>query len=350
VSWWSKLQRVLMEAEVIVGLLVFGLITMCADLFADLGQHLTLAAIVRFIGVAIFIAYVAIILQQRARILHVPLLFTEETNRQNARNMFEQFVEAAGIRGSIRIIESLSSVHQTDLVITLNRNPRNSPNPDDWKAAWEELLREWEREVDRGLGREPRCYHILPHVALPLSFALGASVGLRRRVILYYRQPGQREIFRVLDLSEDPRQLFQLPSEAKVRPPEQYPLDLQDLPQRDRLLLYLLITDRHVKDFQAQFQLHPDYIYADNVAFAYWGTLNPQQSWLPYVQHLVCAAQPLVNHYRQVELCLICPSAIAFALGMAFSRNPFITICDWQNGRYVPVFSLKEIEKRLAFD
>jgi hypothetical protein len=338
------------EAEVIIGLLVFGLITMVADLFADLWSPVA-GGICRAIGLVLFIGYVVYILRQRARILAVPLLFTEETDRQKARNMFEQFVEAAGIRKSVRVIESFSPVRQTDLVIVLHRpNPRNSPNPNDWKAAWEELLREWEREVDRGLGRKLHCYHILPHVALPLSFALGASVGLRRRVILYHRQPMQEEVFRVLDLSEDPRQLFQLPSEAQVKTPEQHPANLQTLPQKDRLILHLLITDRHVGNFQDQLQLHPDYDNADNVILAYLEALDPEQSWLPYVQHLFHAAQPLLNRYRRVDLCLLCPSAIAFALGMAFSRTPFITVCDYQVNRYVPVFSLIEVEKRLPFD
>lgn len=349
-SWFVRVQRVLVEAEVIIGLLVFGLITMVADLFVDLWSPVA-GGIVRGIGLAIFIVYMVIILRQRARVLAVPLLFTEEPDRQKARELFGQFVEAAGIRKSVQVIESFSPVCQTDLVITLNRpNPRNSPNPDDWKDAWEELLREWEREVDRGLGRKLWCYHILPHVALPLSFALGASVGLRRRVILYHRQPMQEEIFRVLDLSKDPRQLFQPPSEALVKTPEQYPADLQGFPQRDRLILQLLITERHVSSFQAQVQCHSGYADADNIIFAYWQALDPERSWLAYVQHLVYVAKPLVNRYRRVDLCLLCPSATAFALGMAFSRTPFITICDWQNDRYVPVFPLTEVEKRLPFD
>jgi len=51
-----------------------------------------------------------------------------------------------------------------------------------------------------------------------------------------------------------------------------------------------------------------------------------------------------------VELCLICPSAIAFALGMAFSRTPKLTVCHWINNQYVPVFKIAEIEARLPFD
>ena len=172
-----RFQRVLMEADVIIGLLVFGVMTMFADLLADL-DHPLWAAIVRGVGLAGFIICGAYILWQRVRVLAVPLLFTEETDRQKARNMFEQFVEAASIRSSIRVMESFSPVRQTDLVIVLHRpNPRNCPDPHVWKDAWEELLREWEREVDRGLGSQLPCYHILPHVALPLSFALGASVA-----------------------------------------------------------------------------------------------------------------------------------------------------------------------------
>jgi hypothetical protein len=31
---------------------------------------------------------------------------------------------------------------------------KSSPNPDDWREAWQELLREWEREVDQKLKRD----------------------------------------------------------------------------------------------------------------------------------------------------------------------------------------------------
>ena len=344
-----RVQQVLVEAEELISLLIFGLITMIADLL-DLWSPAA-GGICRAIGLVLFIGCIICILHQRTRVLAVPLLFTEEINRQNARSMFERFVDVAGLRKSIRVIESSSPLRQTDLVITLNRpNPRNSPDPGVWKYAWEGLLQEWEREVDQRLGRKLRCYHILPHVPLPLSFALGASVGLRRRVILYHHQPKQEEIFCVLDLSEDPRELFQLPSKAQIKAPEQYPPNLQILPLKNRLILHLLITERHLSSFQHQIQRHPDHTEADSVILAYQETLNPKVSWLPYVQHLVHAARPLLNRYSRVDLCLLCPSAIAFALGMAFSRTPFITVCDWQHSRYVPVFSLSEVERRLPFD
>ncbi len=78
--------------------------------------------------------------------------------------------------------------------------------------------------------------------------------------------------------------------------------------------------------------------------------LDPNEDWLSYVQHLFREARPLVAKYRKVDICLMGPSTIAFALGMAFSRTPKITVCDYQNGQYVPVFSFAEIEKRLSFD
>jgi hypothetical protein len=69
-----------------------------------------------------------------------------------------------------------------------------------------------------------------------------------------------------------------------------------------------------------------------------------------YVQWLYREAKPLLGRYREIDICLACPSPVAFALGMAFSRTPKITVCDYQNGKYVPVFSLELIEERLPFD
>jgi hypothetical protein len=248
----------------------------------------------------------------------------------------------------VKLIEQVSSVREEDLIIRLDYDPKSSSNPDDWREAWQELLREWEREVDQRLKRdlpadERFWYHIVPHVWLPLSFALGASVGLRRPIVLYHRQEGG--IFQVMDLRE-PRRLFHEPDTA-IEPTKRVPDDWTNLPEGGKLILHLGITDRHPFP---EFTAHPDHQTAVSVGLVYPFDLKPQKDWLGYVQWLYRETRELLGKYQQVDLCIASPSPIAFALGMAFSRTPKVTVCDYQNGNYVPVFLLSEIEKRLPFD
>lgn len=345
-----RLKRFLAEREAFIGIVIFGVLVMLADICSDLDYH-SIAALLRVLGVIALILLFALDfwLRFRRQPLAVPLLFTTETNREVARRMFENFTETQ--RLSVKPLEQTTALRRDDLIIRLNHNPRNQTdpaNPEHWRRAWQELLREWGDEVDRRLKRElpvgeTICYHIHPHLWLPLAFAMGASVGLRRSIVLYHLQ--QDKFFRVLDLT-NPRCLFDEP-EQSVPKPEKVPEDFVSLPEAGKLILHLCISDRHdVPEFKA----HSEHGNAANAGLVYRKDLDPNENWLGYVQWLYREARPLLGRYEQVDICLVCPSAIAFALGMAFSRTPKVTVCDYQNGRYVPIFSLAEIEKRLPFD
>jgi len=344
------IKRFLAEREVLIGLVIFGVLVMVADIFSDLELHF-IAAMMRVFGIIVLLGLLGLDSWFRfRRPIDVPLMFTTEKEKSSARAEWGRFLEASRLSPPVKLIERVSSVREEDLLILLDHNPRGSPNPDDWHKAWQELLREWEREVDQKLKRdlpayERFCYHIVPHVWLPLSFALGASVGLRRPVVLYHRQEGK--FFKVMDLS-NPRRLFHEPDKS-VEQPERKPEDWGSLPKGDKLILHIGITERPRHSFP-EFTAHQEHQNAANAGIVYRFSLDPQKEWLGYVQWLNLEAKKLIGEYRQVDLCISCPSAIAFALGMAFSRTPKVTVCDYQNGKYVPVFSLSEIEKRLPFD
>jgi hypothetical protein len=279
----------------------------------------------------------------------VPVVFTEETERDKARSQFDRFVESSGLVGSLRILETLSSLRREDLVIQIvGDNPRSSPQTSAWHTVLHQLLREWEQEVDGrfaagALATEKRCYHILPQMILPLSFSLGAAVDLRRSAIIYHRD--SEGIYRILDLTR-PRALFDDPTPSSVRPPRSDPEQTDAVQDAEKLILHLVINERHV----VQMDKHPEAMTAANAALIYQQALDPKTDWLPYVQWLVQKASPLIARYPRIEVCLMCPSAIAFALGMAFSRIPRVTVCHWFDDQYRPVISLDIIEKRLPFD
>lgn len=345
-----KIKRFLAEREALIGIVIFGVLVMLADFCSDLDWHFT-AALLRLFGFVSLLALFGLDLWLRYYRLPiaVPIVFTTETERQAARRMFETFTVTQHLPASV--VERVTSIRQDDLLIRLDHNPRSQKdpeNPQHWQKAWQELLREWETEIDRRLKQdlpagETFCYHIHPHLWVPLAFAMGASVDLRRCVVLYHRQ--EDKFFRVLDLTY-PRKLFDEPDQS-VPPPEKVPENFDTLPNTEKLILHLCISDRHdVPEFKA----HPDYDKAASAGLVYRQALDPKSDWLGYVQWLYREARPLLGRFQQVDICLVCPSAVAFALGMAFSRTPKVTVCDYQNGRYVPVFSLAEIEKRLPFD
>lgn len=347
--WLLKLKRLMVERDIWIGLLIFGICAMSADLLGDLGRR-DLAAIVRFFGLFLLIVLLIsdFVLRKKRQPFAVPIMFTEIIDRQKSRNMFNSFIQAAKLSRSANILEKLTQVKVHDLIIRLDRrNPRGSHNLQDWSDAWAELLREWQ-EIDRESIEEPlttegRCYHIFPNIILPLAFALGTSVNFRRSLVLYHSQDEQ--YFNVLDL-HNPREIIR-GGDSTVKPPEVVPSNLDALPKKDKLILHIIISARHLENFEA----HVDYQNAANIAIAYRFDPDPATNWIPYVKQIYQEAKPLIAQYREVEICLICPSVIAFSLGMAFSRTPNLTVCHWFGSslEYQPVFSLSQIEDQLPF-
>ena len=153
------------------------------------------------------------------------------------------------------------------------------------------------------------------------------------------------KFFKVLDL-KDPREVIYEPdTNAPIIPPKTIPENI-NLDGGSKLILHIIISARHVENFQ----LHEDHLNATNVAIIYNTDLDPKDDWLPYVQEIVKRAKPLIHRYEDVDVCLICPSVVAFALGMAFSRKGSLKVCHrFSEGKYIPVFPLSEIESHPPF-
>ena len=353
---WSYLQlkRLMLERDFLVGLIIFGIIVMIADILADSGYRIW-AVRVRLIGFFLLIVLLIIdyVFRKKRQPFLVPIMFTEIIDRQESRNMFNSFIQAAKLSKSANILEKLTPVKVHNLIIRLDRrNPHDSYNPQDWSDAWVELLREWQ-EIDRESIKEPfttegRCYHIYSHLLLPLAFALGASANFRRSLILYHSQKSKdrqdKQYYSVFDL-HDPREIIQ-EDDSTVKPPELLHSSLDTLPKKNKLILHILISKRI-----ENFTVHVDYQNADNVAIAYRFDLDPTTSWVPYVKQIFQQAKPLIAQYREVEICLMCPSVIAFALGIAFSRTSHLTICQWfdSSDEYRPIFPLSQIAHQRPF-
>ncbi len=347
IQFWLK--KFIVEKEIFISLGVFGICSMVADLFSDEGNN-NWAANVRIAGILIFSLVVIndLVLKRSNNPFLIPVVFTEEKDKLTSRNIFDKFVQSnKKLKDTSKILEEVSKLKQDDLIFKLDHyNPRNSAQSNDWISSWKELLREWEM-IDRELMGKPFsdegfCYHIYPHLVLPLAFALGASVNLRRPLVLYHYQ-NQEKFYKVIDL-KDPREVSHKPKSA-VAAPKTIPEDL-DFDNGKKLILHIVISARHVENFQ----LHEDYLNATNVAIVYDRDLDPKEDWLPYVQEIVQIAKPLMHYYKDVDVCLICPSVVAFALGMAFSRRGSLKVCHWlSEGKYIPVFPLSEIESHPPF-
>lgn len=346
--WIYRIRRFLAEREVFISLVIFGVLMMSADVLNEL-EHKTAAARTRMVGIGILLLlFIAdYVLRSYRSAFPIPLMLAEESDREDRRALFTSFLAATHLRKQAKVIEATTPVRTEDLIVHFRvPDVRTSADEKVWYQAWSELVDGWEHHLDRPLGRTPfagegRCYHVFPHIVLPLAFALGASVNLRRRIVLYHAQ-GER-FHKVIDLSH-PRRLFE-DADKSVPSPKKEPKSVAGLPKSRKLILHIFISYRH----QVQFQSHPDHKTADNAALTY-GDLNPDEDWLPYTQHLVSQTRLLTDKYEEVILCLACPAVIAFALGMALSRNSKITVCHWLDNKYVPVFSLSHIEKNLPFD
>jgi len=349
--FWLK--RSIVEKEVWIGLFIFGFFSMLADTFGDFGRN-KLAAFFRILGISLFVLSFGVdyVLRWMEKSLLIPIMFTEETDNNTSHNMYESFVRSdKKLNNGSKLLEKIPSMRFKDPVIRLGKsNPRNSHDPEDWILAWDELLNEWNNGIDRELMERPLsnegcCYHIFPHVALPLAFALGASVNLRRPLVLYHYQSFDNKFYKVLDL-KDPREvIYECDTNVPIVSPKTIPENL-NLNGGKRLILHIIISARHVENFQ----LHEEHLNATNVAIVYNTDLSPKDDWLPYVQEIVQRAKPLIHLYEDVDVCLICPSVVAFALGMAFSRKGSLKVCHYfSDGKYRPVFPLTKIESNPPF-
>jgi len=345
--WLLHLKKFMAERDVLIGLFIFGFCAMIADLFGDF-NHRDIGGIVRGIGLA-FLFFLLIYefgLKNTRQSYKVPIMFTEEEERTNNRNMFANALKNANLYSNAKVLEDLTQLKLHDLIILLRPNPRKSFNSQEWVYAWNELVHQW-NEVDRESMEEPftsedRCYYIFLNIPLALVFALGASVKFQRQLVLHHIQ--SENIYCVMNL-KNPHDILDGDG-FSVDPPEIIPKSFERLPKNKKLILHVIISKRHVENFQA----HPDYNNADNVALIYREGLDPNTDWLPYVQQIFRNANPLIAKYKEVDICLNCPSPIAFALGMAFSRIPYITICHYfDDDKYRLIFHLSEIERQLLF-
>ncbi|NHM27873.1 hypothetical protein G7K71_12975 [Desulfofundulus sp. TPOSR] len=277
----------------------------------------------------------------------VPLLLSESPDRNTARALFNSFTTGAGLQVAKDELPDRASLDPEELFLCLQGLPvniRDSANFQDWEDAWRVLLSGWEGIDKRLLSAcsQGYVYHLHIHLVLPLAFAVGATLGLRRAVVLYHQEGGR--YFKVLDLTRS-RVLFE---KADSSVPEPEVIEEKNGQGQAKLVLHFFISERHALSLRN----HPDWETADNAALVYRMAL-PEGNWLGYVQHLVGRGLELARDYQQVEVCLTCPAVVAFALGMAFSREPKFTVCQWfgteQPPRYRPVFSLGKVEERLFF-
>ncbi|MFN7016776.1 MAG: SAVED domain-containing protein [Fimbriimonadales bacterium] len=346
----SQLTSAIHRHELLLTIGIFGVAQMLADTLADLEQG-AVAAFIRGIGVLLIVVLLISSLSRRSQALQVPIVFTEAEKREDARAELKQFETHTRTERTVKILDTSSPVREEELYIQLREASelRKADNLALWHDALTQLVREWDEEVDERLKRwitgqyRGVVYHISPNVVLPAAFYLGASVGLRRNLKIYQRDPDSYRL--AIDLSDNPRRILE-PPESEVEGIVQIP-DEKELPDTrgERLILHLLIG-RHPPNFEA----HPDHAQADSVAFYYKQSLPTNAGWLPYAQAFVQKAKPWIDRYQQVDLCLAMPHSIAMALGMAFSRSPHIRICHWHAGVYKPAAELRWIEQRLPFD
>lgn len=341
----------LLRHELLLSIGVFGVAQMGADMLADLELG-TVAAMVRGLGIALIVGILFRSLLQRNRPIDVPLVFTEAEKREDARAQLKQFEAHTRTERIVKLLDSSSPVREEELYIQLHKvsQLRQANDFTVWRDALTQLVREWDEEVDERLKRwitgqyQGVVYHISPDIVLPAAFYLGAAVGLRRDVKIYQRNsPGNYHL--AIDLAGNARRVLEPPSED-IPGVKQIPADaIPPETPGERLIVHLSIG-RHSPNFEA----HPDHAAAVSVGFHYPESLPHERDWLPYVQALVQRAKPWVERYRQIDICLAVPHAVAMALGMAFSRSPKVRLCHWYEGTYKPVAELRWIEQKLPFD
>ncbi|GIV09252.1 MAG: hypothetical protein KatS3mg019_1343 [Fimbriimonadales bacterium] len=347
----NKLIPFLQHHELILSIGIFGIAQMLADMLADWGIG-TVAALVRGLGIVALVGIFLWSVYRKARVLEVPLVFTEAERREDARAELKQFEHSTRTERIVKLLDSNSPVREEELYIQLRNASLLRQTADEaiWEDALTQLVREWDEEADERLQRwivgqyKGMVYLVSPNVVLPTAFYLGTAVGLRRDVKIYQRNsPGNYHL--AIDLSTNPRRVLERP-DKEISGVQQIPTE-KPLPESrgQRLILHLSIG-RHPPAFDA----HPDHAMAESIGFYYPQSLPDEEDWLPYVQAFVQLAKPWVDRYKQVDLCLAMPHSVAMALGMAFSRSPQIRVCHWYESVYKPVAELRWIEQKLPFD
>jgi len=313
----------------VIGLII-GIISMVLiwDRLQDFVRIPLLVVVILLVGYLIYLSFIR-------KYLKIPILFEESSN--NAEGLFKDFIMKTKLDNNSKNVSKYIKSH---LYFCPFSTPRNSKDLNDWKEAWNELVKSWESLDNELTGTHIAIdgweYHIFPHVVLPLSFALGASIGLRCPLNLYHFQ--NKNYYMVLKIPS--RNALFPDKPPSINPPEVIPEHFST--SKEKLILYIFVSERHKNEIK--FDAHPDHKDADNVAL-YYSAIKPDKDWLPYVQWIIKKANELTGKYKNIDICAAVPSVIAFALGMAFSRTPKIRICHWTGSEYIPVFSLETIEK-----
>ena len=338
----GKLKLFLENLENTAPIKIFGICLIMIGMYVWLTTFLTIhqsvLIILLFIAIVIIVALWKTICKNPAVI---PIMFDESS--EGAERLFNDFIMKSGIHNHFKRVNDYIT---SRLYFYPSSNPRNSKDIMDWNKAWNELLKPWESMDEELNGKhiavDGREYNIFPHVILPLSFALGASIGLRCPLKLYHFQ--NKNYYCVLKIpSRDALFPEKLPS---ISPPDIIPEKFSK--SKNKLILHIFVSERHKSEIN--FDAHPDHENADNIAL-YYSALKPDKDWLPYLQWIVKKINDeLAVKYDKIDVCLAVPSVIAFALGMAFSRKSRITVCHWTGNEYLPVFSLESIEKEYPLD
>jgi hypothetical protein len=335
-----RVKRILSESwvELKNNFPVISFLTLILGIITRFFPKLTLLSNI-IIVIAIVMLFIWVItVALRKKHIEIPIMFEENPHVDD--NLFTRFMESSGVTFDNRLVNN--DIKCLSIRLIKNKNPRTSKEPDDWKKAWNEIVKKWEElekqvrsKIDKGIG-----YIVFPHVPIALAFALGASVNLRRPIKLSHFQ--EDSFYPVLRI-QSRTYLFPEKISDKYRPPEIHNNFDKNLSTNDKKLDVYISIGRH----EINPQVHSRDCY---YIILKYDNLNPEIDWLPYVQHIVKIVNRLINNYKEVNIRLITPSVIAFALGMAFSRSQNITVSAYLDNNYFQVFSLKTIENEYPLD
>ena len=337
----NRTKRILSESWVVLINKIFpviALLNIILFLVRSLFPKLTLISDIFFVSVIVMFFFLAIKIVLGKKHIEIPIMFEENPHVDNT--LFTRFMESNGITFDNKLVNN--DVKSLSIGLIENKNPRASKEPENWKKAWNEMVKNWEdlekqvrTKIDKGVG-----YIVFPHVPMALAFVLGASVNLRRPIRLYHFQ---EDLFYPVLRIQSRKYLFPENISNKYEPPDIYNNFNQNTSTNNiKLDVYISIGRHKIDPIQYSQNCHYIILEYDN--------LNPEIVWLPYVQHIVKIVNGLINNYKEVNIRLITPSVIAFALGMAFSRSQNITVSTYLDNNYFQVFSLKTIETEYPLD